>query len=246
MLRDILIKLASTIINNEVEISKAAAKQILGDELSPASLQLRALPVLFTDMVYAWEPESIWLGLADYKIDATPIQRDKIQAALTLAMNPAFYRDAGIFENTCLAFNDTPVFASLIQEATPAQMCWGCYEAELIAQRAGMIHLEFDYEPAEYAALSIYRSGLVLAPDLLTFCQDELDKLSRSDRKETENLKASVAHALAEVQSKPSVDDHELTESDIDIQVGRLLAIHLYIEDRVKNYNKFLDIIAKG
>ena len=240
MLRDRLIKLATVVINDTANITREAAKKILGDDLSPASLQLRALPVLFTDMVYAWEPESIWLGLDDYGIDATTMQRDKILAALTLAMNPAFYRDAGIFENTCLAFNNVPVFASVIQEASPSEMCWGCYEAELIVQRAGMTHLEFDYEPAKYAAFSLHRSGFVLAPELLAFCQEELDKLSRLKRKDNDDFKAAVVHALAEAQSKSDGTEHPLEETEIDVQVGRLLAANLHVDDHIKNYNKFL------
>lgn len=243
---DMAIKLASDVISptfDDSAIPKEAALKALESASAPGSLHLSAVRRLFGPQVLAWEPESLWLSLSmDFKLDPSETVRNKIMAASTLVQNPAFYWDMHVFEDTCLAFNSEPVIINVLQESSPAQLSWGVYEAEILARRHGM-DPEFDHDPAHYTAASLYRSGFVLAPEMLVFAQEELNKLFVDNGKAKDSTLLSLCRQIKSVWTSTDKSDLEnlvLKETPIDVQIGRLAAVHLYIEQQLKNYAEWL------
>jgi hypothetical protein len=213
--------------HSKSEPAKKRAKSILEDEDATATAVFLAANQILGNAFLAWEPESIWLELEDKGIDLSAENRDKLLAVLTIMLGDAFHWDALVFENTIEAFNNIPSAPDAVQEASPGEIAWGAFEAELLAQYAGYVG-EYDYEPARYTALSMHRDGLVVAPELLTFAQNELDSFNNNESSE---LKASTISRWNETD-KTKLEGLELEETPEDIQMARLAAIYLYVGER--------------
>ena len=209
---------------------KGAAREIIQDDDACATPVFRAAQLLLGQQMLTWEPESIWLELETRGIDVSQLNRDKIMSCSTMLQIPAFYWDANMFENVSLAFNDTRVIPESLQEASPAQLSWAVYEVEMLMQSV-RLDPDFDYEPKEYAAVCMHREGLVLAPEILTFAQEELDKLTRGNQ----DIKGDVEDRWKEID-KTKLDELELEENPKDVQLGKLAAIHMYIAGRAVRY----------
>lgn len=216
--------------------SLAHAKSVLKDGDSTATAIFIAVQRLFESNAFlAWEPESIWLECADRGVKDLPEEnRDKILATATLLVGDAFHWDALVFEKTIVSFNNLPIAGDVIQEASPGELAWGVFEAELLSQYAGH-NGEYDYEPTRYTGACMHRIGLALAPELLVFAQEELDKLN-SDQQE---LKEVVGERWGAVD-KEKLEDLSLEETPADIQIGHLAAIHLYVGDRARQLRQEL------
>lgn len=212
----------------------ARARKIIQGEDACATAVFIATHLFLPDQFQAWEPESIWLALQEHNIDISVVNRDKLLAITTLIQTPAFYWDAKIFSSTAMAFNGSISTPEGIDEVSPAQLSWAVLEAELLMQSLN-VDPEFDYEPKKYAAVSCYQDGLHLAPELLVFCQPELDILNNND----------VQSAASKVQRKwqtlpidnvEQLTNLELREDPVDIQIAKLVAIRLYIHERSGQY----------
>ena len=209
-------------------------REIIVDDEACATAVFRATQTLLGQQILGWEPESIWLELEMHNLDISEINRDKFMAMSTLLQVPAFFWDANMFENTSLAFNNVPVIPEMLQEASPAQLSWATYEA-VLAMQGESIDPEFDYEPKKYAAVSMQREGLVLAPEVLVFAQAELDKLNRGNQE----IKGEVKSRWEEVD-KTKLDALELSESPTDVQLGKFAAIQMYMNERALKYGQDL------
>lgn len=232
-----LVKLAVDIMSLSKPVARMTsevAKSFLGTDNTPATLVYHAVLKVLGPTAAAWEPESIWLGLKDNGIDLNQAMRNKFMAASTLLQNPSFYEDMHIFEDTCLAFNESPVIVEVLQEASPAQLAWGVYEAEVFMRQHGL-DPDFDYEPEKYTAAALHNEGFIVAPELLVFAQDELDKLNRGNKE----LYSSVLDAWDRAD-KAQLSSLKLEENPTDVQVAKLAAVHLYVDGRANNYNMFL------
>ncbi len=214
-------------------------RALLESEDTTATGVFRAVQALLGSAFITWEPESIWLELEDRKIDLPELNRGKILAFSTLLQVPAFYWDANVFENTALSCSNEPVMPEILQEASPAQLTWAVYECEVFLQSDGQ-DPDFDYEPAKYAAVCMHREGLVLAPDLLQFAQEELDRLNRKPGAE---LKGEVQSRWDELK-KDQLDAQEFEETPVGVQLARLSAIQLYFDTQLKRYEE--DLLVLG
>ena len=186
----------------------------------------------------AWEPETLWLTLERLGIDPPVVNRDKILAGITLGIVPAFWWEVHAFENTVLAFNGLVSLPDALQEATPAQMAWGVFEAEMIYRDQGDEEPAFDREPVIYAATVLHRAGYVRAPDLLHFAQRELDRLNQNG---SELTVAEVDAAWKNLKKQP-LEECSLGETALDVQLGRLASVELHVEEMLKRYR---DDLAK-
>lgn len=214
----------------------ASPKEILLNEDATATAIFEATRRLLGPQFLAWEPESIWLELLDQGIDMDSVNRDKLMAVSTLIQTGGFYWDAAAFENTAMAFNDLPIAPDAVQEASPAQLSWAVFEADLICKREHLEKGEFDYEPARYAAVSMHRAGHILAPELLSFAQDELDKINWGNRDMKNNIQQSW-----EQLDKSKLAETKLSETPLGAQTGFLIACHLYVEERARQLKRELD-----
>jgi len=217
----------------------SSPREILTKEDATATAIFEAAKQLLGPSFLAWEPESIWLELDDNKINMDTVNRDKLMAATTLIQTGGFYWDAAMFENTAMAFNDLPVMTDAIQEASPAQLSWAVFEAKLLLNRQLQEAGEFDHEPERYAAVSMHRTGYVLAPELLSFAQDELDKLNQGNIELKEQIRKRW-----EGLDKSKLKELKLAETPLDVQIGYLSAVHLYVERMARQLKNELSTLA--
>jgi len=210
---------------------KTVSRELLLNDDSSASAVFLAIREALGTGCLAWEPESVWLELRDQDVDLSLTNRDKFMAMSTLLSSGSYYWDAAVFENTTMALSHLPSSPEILQEASPAQMSWAIFEAEAFLDREKQEAGEFDYEPARYAAVSLHRTGLVIAPELLAFAQDELDKLNRG---QDLILREDVRKRWNDLD-KAQLEDLELAETPIDVQISRLAADYLYVVNRAKD-----------
>ena len=151
-------------------------------------------------------------------------------------MIPAFWWEVNAFQNSVMAFNNVLSDPEMLQQATPAQLYWGIFEAEMLYSYSGIPEApEFDREPLLYVAAALHHTGLIYAPDVLTFAQEELDKLNRGKK----ILSSSeVKSAWTKVRRRP-IESLEFDENKpLDVQLSRLAALQLYINDRTDRYQQ--------
>lgn len=217
---------------------QATAGELLRDEHTTATGCYRSVQAICGSGFRAWEPESIWLTLERRGVDVPLLNRDKILAAATLTVIPAFWFEVNAFENTIMAFNNVISDGEILQEATPAQINWAVYEAEMLFGQTDDVQetAEFDREPVRYTALVLHRSGFILTPELLTFAQDELDALNKDG---VRTSKSEIRSAWDKLK-RADFRTREFTESPLDTQLGRLSAVQLYMMDRLEQYESDL------
>ena len=221
----------------EVSAPSATVRQLLEDEEASATGCFLAVREACGDQCRAWEPESIWLTLERRKIDVPPLNRDKILAAHTLMMVPAFWWEVNCFQNTVLAFNNVLSDPEVLQETSPEQLSWGIFEAEMLYSYGDFPESPaFDREPLLYTAICLQRAGYVLAPDMLQFAQKELDKLNSGEQIVT---RAQIREAK---KRKPKAEWDE--DNPVDVQLSRLLGVNAYVEERAKRYQADLSSLV--
>jgi hypothetical protein len=233
-----LLELAQQARRKPAPVKKSAAHALLQDADTTATGCIRALESLYGSVVRSWEPESIWLSLQRSSVDTPTVNRDKILAAHTLLMIPAFWWEVNAFENTAMAFNSHAVNPEVLQEATPAMLSWAVYEAELLYTDETP---EFDREPVLYTAAVLHRAGYLLAPELLAFAQGELDVLNKNGSGHV--TKANVAAAWKDMQKKP-VSSRSITDDALGFQLAQLTSVEMYLEEWMKRYTQ--DLTALG
>jgi hypothetical protein len=195
-----------------------------GRETSAIAL-CRAAETVLGDHL-AWEPESVWIELSRQGIDVPIEARDRLMAAMTLRLVPAFYWDAIILANTATAFDGRPAHVEILEEASPGALAWAMVEAEWIRRIYGLQELVPEHEPIAYVAVVLDRAGLVLAPSQLSFAQDALDtRLPQS------GLLKDVRHRWAGID-KAGFDRLALEETAVDVQIARLASIEAHVRSR--------------
>lgn len=214
----------------------ADSRKALEDEETPAGALLVAARNVLGPGIGAWEPDTLHVELdSREKLNVPLVNYDKLLAGLTLLETPMFYFEANTFKNTGCAFNDVHFDPEVVEELSPAQLCWAVYEAELILQEHMLYEPDFDHEPITYTALSLHRSGFVLAPTILNFAQEALDKLNQS-----KGLKEKVQEEWAKISKSP-IPSRTFAETAVDAQLARLTACQLYLEERADKYQAALN-----
>lgn len=203
----------------------APPKAVLQDEDAPAIALLAAVEQAAPGAVMDWEPETLWLELERGGIHTPLANRARIGAAIAILAVPSFYWDAVVFEKTALSFDGRPPHPDILEEATPAQMAWAVVEAAWIRKRWGHHSIEFRQEPVAYAATVLHRDGFVRAPEQLAFAQSAL----RSLNGDTGELLEEVDRRL---RDGAGTTDASYTETPADVQLARLAAVRLHVEER--------------
>lgn len=205
-----------------------AAKRLLTTE-GTAAIALMAAAKDTLGEFHRWEPESVWLSFERQGITVPLNNWVKLQAALTLSFMPSFYWDGLVFEKTSLAFDGVIPNPATLEEATAAQLAWGVKEAEwIISQDPGNWTRDFEHEPRAYTAVVLHRSGYIVAPTQLVFGQHQLDEMNQY-------ADGDLRHAIREkwvALDKTKMNIHAFTESPVDVQLARLAAVELHVQDR--------------
>lgn len=205
-------------------------------EASATALFLEAKKTLGPQFI-AWEPETIYLEIHNKTgLDPDALTRDKIQACITLLSTPYFFTDAAVFENTVTAFNHYVSDPRILHEASPAQMAWAVTEAEFFLSIHDMVLPSFDYEPAGYAAVVLFRDGYIVAPRQLQFAQELLDKHLNPDAKKLQKVIRDGWEKLSGTPLSAATFD----TTPVGIALARLASVELYVQERTKQLHEEL------
>ena len=213
---------------------KAIAREALTNPSERSAIILiMALRNLYGVDFLSWEPETLWLTLEKDGIILNEITRDKVQAAITLFVNPAFFWDNLVFQRTVQALNEVPYDPSSLQECEVAHMCWAIYEATLLRtlDPEDKAIPEFDDDVQQYVAVCLQRAGFVYAPTQLKFAHDNLLNMLPSKAREiSTNVKNSWEHI-----PKDNLRDRIFSEDALGIQLFKLTTCYLYVEDHTES-----------
>jgi len=223
-LRDYLVKTAN------VSPAKELLKQLTGR--SPVAI-IMALRLLHGQGFIEWEPETLWLTLEHDGISTTAEDRHKIQAAITLLKNPAFFWDSIVFQRTVQAFDEEVTDPDSLVEPHAAVMSWAIYSAIAVRRldEEDNVVPEFDEDVQAFVAVCLRRQGFVLAPEYLDFSQEVLDKQwAKKDASFTKEVKDAFEHL-----DKSALAHTEFAEDPLGVQLAQLSGCHLYLAEKISS-----------
>jgi hypothetical protein len=201
------------------------AKDLLAGRTTSAVALCRAAEIVLGDHI-AWEPETVWVELEHQGVVVPSETRDRLMAAISLRLVPAFYWDAVVLANTAVAFDGRSVHVEILEEAPPAALAWAVVEAAWLRRRHDLEALRPEHEPIAYVAVVLDRAGFVLAPEQLSFAQDALDA-----RRSRSGLLDDVRQRWSGID-KGRLADLPLQENPVDVQIARLAAVELHVRSR--------------
>lgn len=227
----------------EARVPTAVLKTLLeSDDTTATACMLATHRVCGGNKCMTWEPESLWTTLERNDIHIVDVNKDKVLAAHTLLINPAFWWEVNAFQNTTMAFNDVLSTPDTVQEATPAQISWAVFEAETIyARQFPKDNPVFDREPTGYTAVCLRRAGFVMVPQLLGFAQKVLNGLNAST---IELRPKDIRRMWGFARRSKKLPDTWSEDNAVDVQVARLLAVMLYVEERAAKYKQDLAALS--
>ena len=163
-------------------------------------------------------------------IDLPEGERNKLEAAITLQVNPSFYWDNIVFQQTVQAFSDEPFDPEALQEVHPAYMDWAVYEAGVVRglDPDSQQIPDFDEDVQMYVAVCLHRAGYVVTPKSLKFAQECL----------TKQIPTDVSKFQKEVQSawnkldKTKLEYTEFFENRLGVQLSKLASCYLFTQER--------------
>jgi hypothetical protein len=217
---------------------RAAARAALENEDASASAVFMGATTLLGDQCRVYEAETTRLLLRRIHNIAVPeLHFEKLQCMITASVQPTLLWEINAFENTMACCAGVPMLVDIVQELHPLQIAWGVHEIipflriwhpEILqSQQADDL---FDHEPRSYTALMLYQEGFVIAPPELSWAQRELDRMIQD-----KGLQARVRTRWAELYKLKNSDELralELTDSDEDVQIARLVGVHTYVRER--------------
>lgn len=215
------------------EKSTSGAMQVLKDPgaNTAAGLYLAARRVYGEDILQ-WEPETLWMTMEKDGIDLPVEERNKLEAAITLVVHPAFYWDNLVFQRTVHALNGEIFDPETIQECCAAHMAWAVYEAGVIRglDNDKAIIPEFDEDVQQYIAVCLFREGYVYPPEPLDdFAADNLEGLFPK-KSYAFSLKKEVIDSWAKLD-KTVLDRTKFFENELGVQLAQLSACYLYVKE---------------
>lgn len=236
-------RLSEQLLEKTAAISPQA-REILREskERSAAALYL-AVRTLLGVQVTAWEPETIWLTLERRdNIELDTIARNKIQAAITLIINPSFYWDSLVFQRIARVINGDHLDPYTLQEIHPAEQCWAVYEAGII--RGLDLDLpvmpDFDEDVQSYTAVCLQRDGFVLPPEQLLYAREALQNLYPKKARE---FAATVMKSWSQVK-KENLRERKFPEDSLGVQLSYLSGCKLYVEERAEALAKDINSLS--
>jgi len=213
---------------------EAIAKEILSnsDDRNATALLMALRTLHGIDALY-WEPETIWLTLErENNIDLPVEARDKVQAAISILRNPAFFWDNLVFQRTVQSFNGELYDPETLQECHPGHMAWAVYEATLLR---GMdpdsdARPEIDEDVQQYIAVCLKRAGYVYPPNQLRDVSDNLALLLPG----AEETFISLVKKSWEQVDKGGLANRKFNEDPLNIQLAQLASCYLYVKEQAE------------
>ena len=197
---------------------KSAQPESVKLEAKPIDL-LRAITGKLGPRWISWEPETLWSELKR-AADAAPsaLLKDKIQAAKSLLVTNAFWRDHLAFEKIVMALNGHAPLFDQYQNPSPAMI------ANALEEAAKIRKAEFSGEVLRYIAVIAYQDGLVVLPEPLDVAQGHLDELCRPVV--GQHLKDDIRRRWEESKGSP---EGMYAETPTGVHLAKMAAIREYV-----------------
>ena len=211
----------------KTEIAQKAARTLLLDPHDNTATALYlAVRSLHGIEILIWEPETLWLTLEKDGIDLPQVERNKIQAAMTLQLTPSSYWDSIAFQQVAQALNGELFDPESLQEPHPAHMEWAVYESGVIRGLDPEDHgiPEFDEDVQMFVAVVLRRAGFLIAPKGLSFAEKALT-MQQTPRAREE--KKGIAKAW-EALDKTELEHTPFGEDSKGVQLSMLASCYLY------------------
>lgn len=216
------------------QAQKAYAKEVMQDCEAPATAVFVAARHLLGPNFISYEPETLWMEL-----DPCLANRDKLMAAIALAMTPSLYWDYRVLGATAHAFTNEVVTPEVIPHCTAAQLAWTAFEAELLFALSDgeSTRPEFDDCVQAYIAVCLFEEGFAVPPVGLGFTADELEQKISAD---SQNLRKETALAWAALP-KEKLEHHKFDDSPLGAQLSKLATTWLFVEAKTKQLRVALE-----
>jgi hypothetical protein len=214
------------------DVAQSGALKVLKDPQTntAAGLYLAARTVYGEDILQ-WEPETLWLTMDKDGVNLPEEERNKLQAAISLVVHPAFYWDNLVFQRTVQALNGELFDPEALQECAAAHMAWAVYEAGVIRglDNDQTIIPEFEEDVQQYIAMCLFREGYVYPPEPLhEFVTDNLENLFPKNSY-APSLKKEVTDSW-EALDKTALERTEFFENELGVQLAQLSACYLHVK----------------
>jgi hypothetical protein len=100
----------------------------------------------------------------------------------------------------------------------------------------------FGQEVQSFMAASIMSDGVVVAPDIVSFCQDEIEQYLKDKKMESAlDLAGPVKNRVAEAKNSTAMS---LTETPVDIQAAKILLAQAYLDLQRRKLKTQLEVLT--
>jgi hypothetical protein len=170
--------------------------------------------------LFAWDPESLWMAIAeDFGAIPPRINQDKLQALITCYTTDLFYISVEFFITTCNVLSGAEANFKRFDPADAEEIIWGIYEVALnvsLEREPNESLPEFSHEVRRYIGIALDNDGVFDPPDVLRIAEmperaeldqwaDDPDMFNAAhDHAKTERsaLLGHLAHQLAEMMTE--------------------------------------------
>jgi hypothetical protein len=167
---------------------------------------------------FFWDPAVIRAELVDDGIEVNKLPDgnfDKVMASKNLILNNTAWQDWDAFLAVGQACNGMNVDFEVARPLSPAEVGWTVFCMNEIKEE------QYSAEVQSLIAAILLNEGICYAPNILNFCQDELNIMQNAE----DDIVLLVKNAYE------TYDGRGFMEDPIDICVVKLLAIDKYIEE---------------
>jgi len=178
----------------------------------------------YGDDCLSWEPESFWVA-RDFSLQ----NRDKLQAAITLATHDTLFTEPRGFAAIALALTGHAPALDDLEALSAHYLAWAALEGGLIFGITHDAEPEWSPDVVEYLAIALFHQGFVVAPDALDFADERLAEYLTDEGRALRKRVQSAWQALP----SDGLENHDFPDSGEGVQLARLAATHVYCATRV-------------
>lgn len=160
-------------------LKKRALQAKLSDNDAYATTLLAICLDEFGTAIFDWEPESLWMSIAEeYGVELPDVNKDKLQAMLLVYTTDLPFVSVEAFSHICNVLSGSEANFSKWDIVTSEEALWGVYEMMLhvgIDREQGEEPPEFSHEIRRYLGVILKSEGVTDPPDILRVAEFDDD-----------------------------------------------------------------------